>query len=216
MKPWDASCMSTSEVYGTAQTVPISERHPLAGQSPYAASKIGADQAAESFHRSFDVPVVTVRPFNTFGPRQSARAIVPTIITQALTSGLVHLGALEPTRDLTFVTDTVAGLVAAASAPDALGETINLGTGSHISIGALASRIFELLADEGVAARIEHDTARVRPANSEVERLCSDRSKAKRLLAWEPVVPLNDRLLATIGAIRSDLGSYPRVGSYQQ
>jgi dTDP-glucose 4,6-dehydratase len=208
--------VSTSECYGTAQTIPISEEHPLVAQSPYAASKIGADQAAGSFCRSFDVPVVTVRPFNTFGPRQSARAIIPTIITQALTGGTVRLGALEPTRDLTYVTDTVAGLIAAADAPDVVGETINLGTGEHISIGDLATRIFELLELSGVHAHVEHDADRVRPRNSEVERLCSDPSKAKRLLGWEPVVSLSEGLAATIAAIRVDLDSYPRVGTYQR
>jgi NAD dependent epimerase/dehydratase len=207
--------VSTSEVYGTARTIPISEQHPLNGQSPYAASKIGADQAAESFHRAFDVPVVTVRPFNTFGPRQSTRAIIPTIITQALGGGPVRLGALYPTRDLTFVTDTVAGMIAAAYSPGVLGETINLGTGSHISVGDLAGRILELLADDGVNVRIEHDAGRLRPANSEVERLCADSSKARRLMGWEPIVPLTDGLIATIAAISSDLGSYHRSRIYQ-
>ncbi|MDQ6807735.1 MAG: GDP-mannose 4,6-dehydratase [Actinomycetota bacterium] len=208
--------VSTSECYGTAQTIPISEDHPLVAQSPYAASKIGADQAAASFCRAFDTPVVTVRPFNTFGPRQSARAIIPTIITQALTDGTVRLGALEPTRDLTFVTDTVAGMIAAADAPNVIGETINLGTGNHISIGDLATRIIELLGAYGVQPHLEHDPDRVRPANSEVERLCSDPSKARRLLGWEPEVSLTDGLLATIAAIRADIDSYPSVGSYQR
>jgi NAD dependent epimerase/dehydratase len=208
--------VSTSECYGTAQTIPISEDHPLVAQSPYAASKIGADQAAGSFCRAFDVPVVTVRPFNTFGPRQSARAIIPTIITQALTGGTVRLGALDPTRDLTFVTDTVAGLIAASQAPGVIGETINLGTGNQISIGDLATRIFELLEQYDVRAHVEHDAVRVRPANSEVERLCSDPSKAKRLLGWEAEVSLTDGLFATIAAIRDDLDSYPSVGSYQR
>lgn len=208
--------VSTSECYGTAQTIPISEDHPLVAQSPYAASKIGADQAAGSFCRAFGLPVVTVRPFNTFGPRQSARAIVPTIITQALSDGPVRLGALEPTRDLTYVTDTAAGMIAAADASDVVGETINLGTGEQISIGDLANRIFELLERSGVHAHIEHDADRVRPRDSEVERLCSDPSKAKRLLGWEPEVSLTDGLTATIEAIRSDLDSYPRVGTYQR
>ncbi|HWF73609.1 MAG TPA: GDP-mannose 4,6-dehydratase [Solirubrobacteraceae bacterium] len=208
--------VSTSECYGSAQTIPISEAHPLVAQSPYAASKIGADQAAGSFCRSFDLPVVIVRPFNTFGPRQSARAIIPTIITQALTDGTVRLGALDPTRDLTFVTDTAAGMIAAAEAPGVIGETINLGAGEHISIGDLAARIFDLLEQSGVHAHIEHDTDRVRPPGSEVERLCSDPSKARRLLGWEPEVSLTDGLSATIAAIRSDLDSYPRVGTYQR
>jgi NAD dependent epimerase/dehydratase len=208
--------VSTSECYGSAQTIPISEDHPLVAQSPYAASKIGADQAAGSFCRAFGVPVVTVRPFNTYGPRQSARAIVPTIITQALSDGTVRLGALDPTRDLTFVTDTAAGMIAAADAPDVIGETINLGTGEHISIGDLATRIFDLLERSGIHAHVEHDSDRVRPTNSEVERLCSDPSKAKRLLGWQPEVSLTDGLTATITAIRADLDSYPRVGTYQR
>ncbi len=207
---------STSECYGTAQTVPIPETHPLVGQSPYSASKIGADQIAESYRRTFDVPVVTVRPFNTFGPRQSARAIVPTIVTQALTGSSVRLGALAPTRDLTFVTDTVAGLIAASSAPEAIGETINLGSGQEITIGELANRIFALLAEEGVTAQIEPDADRLRPPQSEVERLCADTRKAQRLLGWKPVVTLDEGLTATIAAIRADLGSYPSVGTYQR
>lgn len=208
--------VSTSECYGTAQSIPISEDHPLVAQSPYAASKIGADQAAGSFCRSFHLPVVTVRPFNTFGPRQSARAVIPTIITQALADGTVRLGALDPTRDLTFVTDTVAGLVAAADAPDVVGETINLGTGRHISIGDLATRIFELLAQDGISAYIEPDAGRLRPAGSEVEQLCADPSKAGRLLGWAPAVSLTDGLVATIAAIRADMASYRRVGTYQR
>lgn len=208
--------VSTSECYGTARMVPISEDHPLVGQSPYAASKIGADQAAESFRRSFDLPVVTIRPFNTFGPRQSARAIIPTIITQALATGGVRLGASEPTRDLTFVTDTVEGLIAAAEAREVLGETINLGSGHEISIGQLAERILVLLSDDGVHARIEHDPDRLRPQRSEVERLCSDTTKARRLLHWEPKVRLTDGLVATIAGIRADIDSYPRVAVYQR
>src|SRR4051812_15044404 len=139
---------STSEVYGTARTVPISESHPLQGQSPYSASKIGADKIAESFHAAFGLPVVVLRPFNTYGPRQSARAVIPTIITQLLAGDTVRLGALAPTRDLTLVTDTARGFIAAAEAPDAPGRTINLGVGQEISIGALAARIQELLGRE--------------------------------------------------------------------
>lgn len=208
--------VSTSECYGTAQRVPISESHPIVGQSPYAASKVGADQAAESFRRAFGLPVVTVRPFNTYGPRQSARAIVPTIITQGLTAGVVRLGSLEPTRDLTFVTDTVAGLVRAGQAPGVIGQTINLGNSKEISIGELAARIVALLAGEDREIRIERDDERVRPSGSEVDRLCADTGKARRLLGWEPSVSLTDGLTATIEAIRSDLDRYPRVGSYQR
>lgn len=208
--------VSTSEVYGTAQTIPISEHHPLTGQSPYSASKIGADQAAESFRRAFDVPVVTVRPFNTYGPRQSARAIIPTIITQGLSAGTVRLGALEPTRDLTFVTDTAAGMIAAAEAADVVGETFNLGNGKHISVGALAQRIFDLLAQDGPRPTIESDPTRLRPQDSEVEQLCADASKARQRLGWEPMMSLADGLGETIAAIRADLDSYPRLGTYQR
>jgi dTDP-glucose 4,6-dehydratase len=207
--------VSTSEVYGTARTIPITEEHPLTGQSPYSASKIGADQAAESFHRAFDLPLVTVRPFNTYGPRQSARAIIPTIVTQALSSVRVRLGSLAPTRDLTFVTDTAAGMIAASDAPNVLGETFNLGNGKHVSIGDLANLIFDLLEQEQPRPTIETDPARRRPLNSEVERLCADASKARRMLGWEPRVTLSEGLKATIAAIRADLASYPQVGTFQ-
>jgi dTDP-glucose 4,6-dehydratase len=208
--------VSTSECYGTAQRIPISEDHPIVGQSPYSASKVGADHAAESFRRAFGLPVVTVRPFNTYGPRQSARAIVPTIITQALTTGVVRLGSLEPTRDLTFVTDTAAGLLSAGEAPGVIGETINLGNGKEISIGELAASIFDLLAGEGREIRIEQDPQRIRPPDSEVDRLCADASKAGRMLGWEPRVSLSEGLATTIEAIRSELERYPRVGTYQR
>jgi NAD dependent epimerase/dehydratase len=208
--------VSTSEVYGTAQTIPISEQHPLTGQSPYSASKIGADQAAESFRRAFGLPVVTVRPFNTYGPRQSARAIIPTIVTQALTAGTVRLGSLEPTRDLTFVTDTAAGIIAAAQEPDVIGETFNLGNGKHIAIGALAQRIFDLLGTDRPRPTIESDAARLRPQNSEVEQLCADAGKAHRRLGWAPQTTLWEGLTQTIAAIRAALGSYPRLGTYQR
>jgi NAD dependent epimerase/dehydratase len=136
---------STSEVYGTARYVPIDERHPFQGQSPYSASKIGADKIAESFYRSFGLPVVTIRPFNTYGPRQSARAVIPTIVTQALTSNVVYLGSLEPSRDFTFVSDTVEGFVRGASAEGVIGEEINLGNNATITIGELCEKIFEIL-----------------------------------------------------------------------
>jgi NAD dependent epimerase/dehydratase len=208
--------VSTSEVYGTAQTIPISETHPLTGQSPYSASKIGADQAAESFRRAFGLPVVTVRPFNTYGPRQSARAIIPTIITQALSAPAIRLGSLEPTRDLTFVSDTAAGMIAAAEADGVEGETINLGSGQHISIGELATEILDQLGRDGSVPPIELDAERVRPARSEVERLCADAGKARRLLGWAPRVSLAEGLAATIAAIRADPAAYPRVGTYQR
>src|SRR4051794_8498782 len=162
---------STSEVYGTARTVPISESHPLQGQSPYSASKIGADKIAESFHAAYGLPVTVLRPFNTFGPRQSARAVIPTIITQALAGDTVKLGATAPTRDLTLVQDTADGFICAGEAPDAVGRSINLGVGQEISIGELAERIQSLM---GKTVSVEHDGQRDRPPNSEVERLLSD------------------------------------------
>src|ERR1019366_4740695 len=159
---------STSEVYGTARYVPIDEAHPLQGQSPYSASKIGADKLAEAFHLSFALPVVTVRPFNTFGPRQSARAVIPTIITQCLQGQTIQLGNLHPTRDLNYVSDTVEGFICAATAPEAVGGTYNLGSGREISVGALAELIGQL-AGRPVTLAIE--STRQRPGGSEVERL---------------------------------------------
>ncbi|WP_372400680.1 SDR family NAD(P)-dependent oxidoreductase (plasmid) [Azospirillum sp. HJ39] len=177
---------STSEVYGTAQRVPIDESHPLNAQSPYAASKIAADQFALSYHRSFGLPVVVIRPFNTYGPRQSARAVIPAIITQLLEAGgAIQLGSLHPTRDFSFVTDTAAGFIAAACAGDAaLGETINLGSGFEISIGETASLIAGIM---GRDMAVGTEAARLRPAASEVERLFADTAKASRLLGWSPV-----------------------------
>src|SRR4029077_1275878 len=159
---------STSEVYGTAQYVPIDERHPLRGQSPYAASKIASDALGESYHRAFGLPVTILRPFNTFGPRQSARAIVPTIISQALARPAVKLGRLDPRRDLTYVKDTVAAFVAIASCDAALGRAVNIGRGEDLSIGDLVERIAARL---GRPLRVEAETARVRPSASEVGRL---------------------------------------------
>ena len=175
---------STSEVYGSAQSVPITEAHPLNAQSPYAATKIAADQLALSFHRSYGVPVSVIRPFNTFGPRQSARAVIPTIIAQ-LASGMktIKLGSLTPTRDFTFVADTVRGFAAAIGKPGLSGETVNLGTGHEISIQDLLTEIATLM---GVAAVPERDDQRVRPEDSEVDRLCAANDKALRLLGWAP------------------------------
>jgi dTDP-glucose 4,6-dehydratase len=175
---------STSEVYGTAQFVPITEEHPLQGQSPYSASKIGADQIAMSFFRSFDTPVSIVRPFNTYGPRQSARAVIPTIITQ-IASGMneVKLGDVRPTRDFSFVQDTVRGFIAALMKDESVGEVINLGNNFEISIGRLVDLIAEQMGAEIV---ITADESRIRPMNSEVERLWADNSKANRLLDWKP------------------------------
>lgn len=201
---------STSEVYGTARTVPIDENHPLTGQSPYSASKIGADKIAEAFHLSFDLPVVTVRPFNTYGPRQSARAVIPTIISQALTAESISLGNLEPTRDLNYVADTVAGFIKAAQSPKAVGEVINLGTGQEISIGELARKILALMKkDLPVVTRDE----RLRPENSEVDRLCADASKAQALIDWQPQHTFEEGLMETIRWIEENTDSF-RPGVY--
>jgi dTDP-glucose 4,6-dehydratase len=197
---------STSEVYGTALRVPIDEEHPLQGQSPYSASKIGADKMAEAFHRSFELPVAVVRPFNTFGPRQSARAVIPTIISQLL-AGVdeLRLGNLAPTRDLNYVQNTVDGFVAAAASPAAVGEVINLGTGREISIADLVTLLMETI---GRQVPVVAQAARVRPDNSEVERLLADVGKAQRLLDWTPRVTLEQGLRATIEWIANHQGRY--------
>lgn len=175
---------STSEVYGSAQFVPITEDHPLQGQSPYAASKIGADQMALSFYRSFDTPVAVIRPFNTYGPRQSARAVIPTIITQ-IASGrrTLELGNLHPTRDFSYVEDTARGFMAMAESDEAIGEVVNVGSGFEISIGDLVDLIAEAM---GVEVQVETDEERTRPEKSEVDRLYADISKADDLLGWTP------------------------------
>lgn len=201
---------STSEVYGTAQYVPINEAHPLQAQSPYSASKIGADKVAESFVLSFGLPVVTVRPFNTFGPRQSARAIVPTIITQCLADAKVRLGNLDPTRDLSYVSDTVEGFVRAAECPRAVGRTVNIGSGREIRIEALATLVAELA---GKRIVIEQEEERVRPQGSEVDRLLADNALARELLGWTPAVSLEQGLKATIEWMREHLNAY-RAGAY--
>lgn len=176
---------STSEVYGSARFVPITEDHPLQGQSPYSASKIGADQIALSFHRSFGTPIAVLRPFNTYGPRQSARAVIPTIVTQlAAGQRRIRLGSLHPTRDFSFVADTVNGFLAISQAgDDAVGEVVNIGSGFEIAIGAVAREIASIM---GVEIEIETDDSRIRPANSEVERLWAGTDKAARLLNWRP------------------------------
>jgi dTDP-glucose 4,6-dehydratase len=202
---------STSEVYGTARTVPIDENHPLQGQSPYSASKIGADKIAESFYRSFGVPVATLRPFNTYGPRQSARAVIPTIITQALTLDEIHLGSLTPRRDLTFVTDTVEGFLRMAGQEEVIGQEVNIGAGDSISIGDLAHKIVDLIGRE---VPIVTDEQRLRPAQSEVLHLHAGREKARQLLGWEPQVSLDEGLERTIDWIREHLGLY-RPGVYE-
>lgn len=175
---------STSEVYGTAKFVPITEEHPLQGQSPYSASKIGADQIARSFYSSFETPVLTIRPFNTYGPRQSARAVIPTIITQ-LASGVreIKLGAVHPTRDFSYVADTVAGFMAAMDSPLGVGEVINLGSSFEISVGETARCIAEVMSKE---IEIVTDNVRLRPEKSEVERLFASNEKAQKLLQWSP------------------------------
>jgi dTDP-glucose 4,6-dehydratase len=196
---------STSEVYGTAQYVPIDEKHPLQGQSPYSASKIGADRIAESFFRSYNVPVVTLRPFNTYGPRQSARAVIPAIITQALTRDEVKLGSLDPSRDFTFVADTVEGFLRIAAAENVLGEEINLGNDNTIRIGDLAEKIFGIL---GQTPGLTADPQRLRPDKSEVMKLWASNQKAKELIGWEPRVSLDEGLRRTIEWIKSHLDLY--------
>jgi NAD dependent epimerase/dehydratase len=201
---------STSEVYGTARYVPIDEAHPLQGQSPYSASKIGADKIAESFFCSFNVPVVTVRPFNTFGPRQSARAVIPTIITQCLSGHAVKLGNLTPTRDMNFVANTVDGFMRAAEVDTAIGQTINLGSGREISIGDLAAMIAQRC---GTTLQLEDDAQRMRPGKSEVERLLACNRRAQELLNWTPSVSLEAGLDQTIAWIRQNPDAY-RAGRY--
>lgn len=191
---------STSEVYGTAKYVPIDEKHPLQGQSPYSASKIGADKIAESFHLSFDVPVITARPFNTYGPRQSARAIIPTVITQLLKgTRQIKLGSLHPTRDLNYVTDTCAGFVALAKCDAAIGKTVNIGSGREITIKSLAEHIISAV---GKKAVIVPDVLRKRPKNSEVERLLCDNTQIASLTGWKPAVSLENGLSRTIAWFR--------------
>lgn len=196
---------STSEVYGTARYVPMDEAHPLQGQSPYSASKIGADKLAEAFHASFNLPVVTIRPFNTFGPRQSARAVIPTIISQCLTRETVRLGSLHPTRDLNYVANIVEGFLKAALIPAAVGRAINLGSGREISIGEVAEMIGRLA---GRPVNIESDARRLRPDKSEVERLLADNTLARTLLGWQPTLSLEEGLERTIAWMQQNLERY--------
>lgn len=196
---------STSEVYGTAQYVPIDEKHPLRGQSPYSASKIGADALGESYHRSFGLPVAILRPFNTFGPRQSARAIIPTIISQALSRPVVKLGRLDPRRDLTYVKDTAAGFAAIAECDAALGRAVNIGRGSDVSIGELVERIGVIL---GRQIQVETESDRLRPAASEVERLLAGTTLAQSLWDWKPRFSLDEGLAETIAWIREHLDRF--------
>jgi dTDP-glucose 4,6-dehydratase len=196
---------STSEVYGTALRTPIDESHPLQGQSPYSASKIGADKLAESYYRSFGTPVTTLRPFNTFGPRQSARAFIPTIISQALSRDQIRLGSLVPVRDMTFVSDTVAGFMAAATAPAVDGQTTNLGTGTAYSVGHFAKRILALMRIE---KPIVQEEERLRPPMSEVMKLISDNRKAGDIMGWSPAVSLDEGLQRTIEFVQKHLPLY--------
>ncbi len=191
---------STSEVYGTARYVPIDENHPLQGQSPYSASKIAADKLAESFYCAYNLPVAICRPFNSYGPRQSMRAVIPTIITQALTKDEIHLGSVSPTRDLTFVLDTVAGFIRIAESLRSVGEVINIGSGFEISIGDLAAKICSLV---GKDVPIISEEQRKRPSKSEVNRLYADNRKAKKLLGWAATVSLDEGLKRTISWISS-------------
>ncbi|RJQ51974.1 MAG: SDR family NAD(P)-dependent oxidoreductase [Actinobacteria bacterium] len=199
---------SSSEVYGTAVETPISESHPLQGQSPYSASKIGADKLAESFQRSYELPVATIRPFNTYGPGQSARAVIPTIITQAIAAGRIYLGSTHPTRDLTYVDDTVAGFLAVASSEEAVGRVTNIGTGREISIGDVAAKIVEIV---GKDVPIVREEERVRPPRSEVEQLVADASKAESLLGWKPAVPLEEGLRRTVEWVSQHIERYKTV-----
>lgn len=191
--------VSTSEVYGTAQYVPIDEGHPVVGQSPYSASKIAAEAVVTSFVRSFEVPAVIVRPFNTFGPRQSLRAVIPTLIAQALHSDRILLGSLHTTRDFTFVSDTARGLMQAGTAEAVDGETLNLGVGEEISVGDLAQLVLRLVERD---VPIEHDEARMRPGASEVERLLSDPARARASIGWDPQISLEEGLRLTIEWLR--------------
>jgi len=203
---------STSEVYGTALRVPIDEQHPLQGQSPYSASKIGADKLVESYYRAFGVPAVTIRPFNTYGPGQSARAVIPTIITQALQAQEIHLGNLEARRDFTYLDDTVAAFIKVAETPGIDGETFNLGSGQEVSIRELSEEILFLT---GSQARVVVDEERLRPEKSEVQRLLADNSKARRILGWEPKVSLREGLTQTIAWVRAHMDFY-RPGRYER
>ncbi len=202
---------SSSEVYGTARYAPIDESHPLQGQSPYSASKIGADKIAESFYDSYRLPVVTLRPFNAYGPRQSARAVIPTIITQALAGEEITLGNLSPRRDFTYVADTVEGFIKAAECKGAIGQVINLGTSTDVSIGNLVEKIGVIM---GRRLKVRQDAIRERPAGSEVERLIADNQLAREVLSWQPQIMLDEGLKRTVEWISENLTLY-QVGRYE-
>ena len=201
---------STSEVYGSALRVPIDEQHPLQGQSPYSASKIGADKLAESFFCAYELPVVTVRPFNTYGPRQSARAVIPTILTQALTQDVIYLGSQDTRRDFTYVLDTVNGFIKAAEAEGVEGETFNLGTGTEITIGDLVRKIVQI---SNRPVEVQIDPQRLRPQKSEVQRLLSDNSLARERIHWQPEVSLDEGLERTRQWVQQHLDLY-QIGVY--
>jgi dTDP-glucose 4,6-dehydratase len=208
---------STSEVYGTARIIPINEEHPLQAQSPYSASKIAADKIAESFYCSFNTPVVTVRPFNTYGPRQSARAVIPTIISQALAGGEIKLGMLDSRRDFTYVNDTVNGFILAAQTAGVEGNVFNLGVGEDNTVGEIADMIFKIVKEKKggtFEAKIQQDNNRLRPQRSEVMRLISDNSKAKRLLNWQPQITLEQGLRQTVQWIENN-PQFFRAGVYE-
>ena len=196
---------STSEVYGTPDSLPIDESFPLKGQSPYSASKIGADKMAESFFLSFDMPVSIIRPFNTYGPRQSARAIIPALITQALTKNTIRIGSDFPTRDFCYVSDTVNGFLKVAENKKSIGQTINIGTGKNVSIGEVAAKVQKMSSS---SCTIIKDKERIRPQRSEVLNLCADVSKAKKLLGWEPLVNFDKGLEKTREWISMNIDAY--------
>ena len=196
---------STSETYGTAQYTPIDELHPMQGQSPYSASKISADKLSEAYYNSFETPVITVRPFNTYGPRQSSRAVIPTIISQLLTEKTLSLGDLSPVRDFTYVEDTVNGFINAAIYNEHVGEVINLGYGKAASIGEISKLIMEIM---GLNKEIISDDSRIRPKDSEVMNLISNNSKAKNLINWKPKIDLRAGLIKTIDFISNNLDFY--------
>ncbi len=196
---------STSEVYGSALRVPMDEEHPLQAQSPYSATKIAGDALGLSFHRSFGMPVTIVRPFNAYGPRQSARAVIPTIISQAVTGAALRLGTLDTTRDFTFVADTARGFIAIAAADAAVGEVVNAGSGKEVSIREIVRKVGEITGRE---LAVEGDEQRMRPAKSEVSRLLSDSSKAQRLAGWQAEVSLDEGLRLTTEWIREHIGLY--------
>ena len=208
-RAWDLEKVihtSTSEVYGTAKYVPIDEKHCLQGQSPYSASKIGADKLVESYHRSFGLRIATVRPFNTFGPRQSARAVIPAIISQALsTAAQIQLGSLEPVRDLTYVKDVVRGFIQVAESPKTVGEVVNIGTGSGISVGGLAAEILRIM---GCQKPIITEEERVRPPESEVFRLICNNTKARELTGWSPEYSLQRGLGEVITFVSANLDRF--------